>query len=532
MADFDPDAYLADQVSAKTPAFDPDAHLSERIASAKPKQESHYDPTEGMSTTDKFLAGAGKAFVDTGRGIKQIYDNVAGTQADHDKDQADIKAARERDSALMSTKAGTVGNIAGQAAPLFAGGAGLGAAIAGSALEAGAQPVTDDESRAANTVGGALGGGVGFGVGKLASKVVQPIKSTLSDAAQAAITKLRGEGIPLDLAQQTGSKGAQTLKNVVADNPIVGHSSLPDDQAKAFTKAVLKRVGADSETADQGTMGGVKKSLGQVFDGVAERNPIKFDDQLQHELTQVHAGASGELSPAQMSPINKQIDNILDKAAETGSIDGKAYQNIKSSLDRVSGGSDQALGHWSRQVREALDNGLQRSASPEDMQSLVKARGQYRALKQIEGSIGDDNHISPAKLANSIDTKGNASQTVYGRGDQDLYHLALAGKNVISNTKTPNSGTAQRLAGMALLGGGGAGLEHLKDKDADTGALITAGIGAAAIPKLARFAVENPKAVNFLTKWSKSKVADTAATAVKGAGTAAGFEVGKKQIGN
>jgi hypothetical protein len=538
MADFDPDAYLAEQTAAQQPAFDPDAHLNNLVSAQQAAPAAKvYDPTEGMSTTDKVLAGAGKAFVDTGTGIKQLVAQLGhklGLVSDGDlaKTQAEVDETKKRDAPLMATTAGTLGNMGGQAAMLAVAPEGAAGAVAGSALLAGAQPTATGESRAGNTISGAIGGGLGYGAGALAGKVIQPVKSALTETMAQHIDALRNAGVPLDLAQSTGSKAAQTLKNVVADNPLVGHSALPQEQAEAFNKAVLSEIGENSRKADPSTLAAARARIGGVFDDVAERNPIKFDDQLQNDLTQVHAGATGELSDAQMGPINKQIDNILDKAASNGGeIDGKAYQNIKGSLDRLSGGTDQALGHWARQLRIVLDNGLQRSASPDDLQALTTARQQYRALKQIEGAVNDNNDVSPAMLANRIDTKANASQTVYGKGDQRLYNLAVAGKNVLSNTKTASSGTAQRLAGMAAIGGGA---DALLDRDEQGHIKVGnvakyAALGVAA-PAIARAAVENPKAVNFLTGLANSKAATVGTNVLKRAGQAAGTKYGEDQL--
>lgn len=65
------------------------------------------DPTEGMSTTDKLLAGAGKSFVDIGRSVKRLG-NMVGTG---DYDQAAAKADEELDKPLMNTTAGKVGKV-------------------------------------------------------------------------------------------------------------------------------------------------------------------------------------------------------------------------------------------------------------------------------------------------------------------------------------------------------------------------------------------------------------------------------------
>lgn len=70
-----------------------------------------YDPTEGMSGTDKFLAGAGKAMVDVGRGVRQYLPNSMGGLSNDD-----IAEARRLDAPLMKTGAGTAGNIVGNVA--------------------------------------------------------------------------------------------------------------------------------------------------------------------------------------------------------------------------------------------------------------------------------------------------------------------------------------------------------------------------------------------------------------------------------
>lgn len=65
------------------------------------------DPTAGMSNFEKFSAGAGKAIVDTGRGLGQMVGLVS---------RDDIANSRKRDAALMDTGAGMAGNIVGNVA--------------------------------------------------------------------------------------------------------------------------------------------------------------------------------------------------------------------------------------------------------------------------------------------------------------------------------------------------------------------------------------------------------------------------------
>lgn len=66
-------------------------------------------PVEGMSTGERFMAGAGKAFTDIGRGVGQALGIVS---------RDDVKQSRREDEALMNTGAGFAGNVAGNVAAL------------------------------------------------------------------------------------------------------------------------------------------------------------------------------------------------------------------------------------------------------------------------------------------------------------------------------------------------------------------------------------------------------------------------------
>jgi hypothetical protein len=477
----------------------------------------------GESAINDAGTGFGMSIGNTMDGVHQIALHIGqhlGLVSPEDTAAFDAKVAQTRkdQAPTLATTAGMVGNIGGQGVQLALAPGGVIGTIAGSAALAGAQPTVGDESRTVNTLAGAAGGALGAGAGKILSYAAQPLRSVLSPEQQSAVDLLRSQNVPLDLAQQTGSRVAQSAKNIVADNPIVGSSTMPAKSQAGFNQAVLKVIGSDSNKADQATMGAAKDRIGAVMDDVASRNPVQFDNQLQSDLGAVQSSAGLELSDSQMAPINKQIDNILNKAAAgNGQIDGAAYQNIRSSLGRMTANqSDPATGHWAGQIQTAVDNAMQRSAAPEDLAHLVQARAQYRAMKQIQGAITDSDDVSPAALYNQIDTKGNAAQSVYGRGDQTLLNLAQSGKRILSDTKTPNSGSVSRLAGMAAAAGGAdAIVEH---KNLSPGRIAGAMAAGVALPMVLRAAVENPFFVNKIMGWNSSP---TLAAIARGAGRGA-----------
>lgn len=167
--------------------------LRQRQGAATPQET--YDPTEGMEPWQKVAAGAGKAIVDTGRGIGQLLGMVP---------QEEIDAAKQRDAALMDTGLGLTGNIIGNVGMALApGGAFKGVAallpwgraalgvtgqallapktvLGASALGAGqgfVQPVASDDSRVANTALGAAGGALpqaAIATGRTVKALVDP----------------------------------------------------------------------------------------------------------------------------------------------------------------------------------------------------------------------------------------------------------------------------------------------------------------------------------------------------------------------
>ena len=475
-------------------------------------QPGDYDPSSSAyqakygATSDtagnNFMAGAGKAVVDMGRGVQQVGagignklglvsdDTVAGIQNNIDN-------AAERDRPLMESGAGLAGNIAGNLATIAVPGsvaargaqaAKLGrtanafrglvnpnsykAAVAGGAAYGALSPVETGGSRMTNTAIGAGSGLVGQGAVRGLGRVAEPIKNV----GGAAVDKLKAAGIPLDLAQKTGSTLLQRLKTGLNANPLTagGQREVGQAQQRAFTKAALKTIGADSAEASQPVMSAAKRDIGKIYDDIAARNPVDFDNELQTGIAKLVNEANKELNDSQMRVLGNNIDSILDKAA-AGKIDGKAFQNIKKTLDRVSRGADSTLGFYARGLRDELLEALKRGATDADQALLKKANTQWANLKTIEGAIdkGGEGLISPLRVSGALGTKANRWRSVYGGGDQELVDLAQSARNVLPE-KLPDSGTAGRVMAGSMMVGGAGGLSAISPENSDKFALAAA----------------------------------------------------------
>lgn len=510
-------------------------------ASAPTTTQNTYNPTDGMSNFDKFAAGAGKAVVDIGHGLKQIGAEAANAISPSlvsDQTVTDMRkeedARKNLDAPLMATKAGLAGDIAGNVAATVVPGSLLakgatamnmgrvamagdalanpttwkGAAGAGALLGA-TQPVGTDDSRTGNSLAGAAGGTLGQGIVKGIGTVVQPIKNQLGDIGNDLVNVLKDHGVNLDLSQTTGSPLIGRLKSALSDNVFTmgKQADFAARQQSQFNHALLGTFGENASAATPDVMAAAKKRIGSIFDEVASRNTIPYEA-IQDGLATIQVGARKVLNDSQFGQINRNIDDIMSKAANNGGyINGPQYQNIKQTLDKISKGGDQQVGEFARDMRTVLSNGLEQSAAASgnnsDVALLQTANRQYRNMKLVENAIAKDGSgdISPAMLANSLYTKANRFQSVYGGGDQQIMSLATAGKNILRD-KTPNSGTTARILANLIPGAALAGGAQLVTGDPWEAAKF--GLGAIALPKLLQYGMNNPRVISALSDGIKN----------------------------
>lgn len=461
--------------------------------------ESKVSAIHGMSDTDKFAAGMGKAPVDLWHGVQQIF----GQRSSVDQD-----AENQRDAPLMKSPAGFAGNVAGQAADVAAAG-GLGGAATSLGLRGGAaltaaanpasylgaaasgaaqgaiQPVGTNDSRFWNAGVGAATGGLGQGIARGVSALTDPI----TDAANKAVSALTSAGVPLDAAQRSGSILLQRAKAMLSDNPFTAgaQADFADAQQKGFNKAVLATIGESGHAATPDVMQAAKTRIGNIYDDVASRVSIPYD-QIEPQLSGIEIEARKVLNDSQFSTVQRNLEDIMQKASDNGgTIAGPQFQNIKKTLDKLSSGSDSDVGNVARDLRQTMNDGLLQSANASgnsmDVAALKTANQQWGNMRKIEGVIDREGNgdISPAKLANVFGQKANRYTSVYGQGDTSLSDLAQAGKSLLPN-KTPNSGTASRIAAQLVLPTALGGAEALHSGDWKKAA--GAALAGYALPKL------------------------------------------------
>lgn len=486
------------------------------------------NPTEGMSTAQKFFAGAGATLnrwnntmrmMNAGDAVNPETGEVVDQSKLRAAVQADIAEQKQRDKPLMATTAGSLGSVAPNAALTLAGG--IPGAVAGGAV--GGALDTGDVQGAATGAAGGLAGGL---AGKVVGAGLKAGASKLTDVGKEAVAFLQQHGINLSMGQLTGRDIAQTADAALG-------------QVKDLTTAALKFMGVSSDRASAPVMDAGRRVLQNAYNDIAARTQVKFSPEFGETLSHLESTANDLLEPGQAKIINGQIAKIRNMAmsgpegAPGMTISGTAFKNLEESIGNVSG--DGGKQPFVDGIRSAMRDAMVQSASPADAALLARTNQQYSAMKLLEKSIGNKgiyaDRIDPNKLASAVDTARNASASVYGRGaNAELAQLGNYAGQIMGNEPAEKGVGAlageitRRLAVGGILGYGTYG----RTGSIGEGGIL--GIGAAlGGPALVRAMVSNPMVKNavvaFATKNGIRTAADVVARGARMGGQATGGAV-------
>lgn len=188
----------------------------------KAKQpEPSYDPTEGMSTGEKLLAGIGQGMTDLAYGVGQRFGKV---------DQATIDEKKRLDAPLKKTTAGAIGGVGGRVAlglpAVLVPGANTiaGAGVIGS-LQGAAEPTSGDESVLKNMlIGGAAGSG-GVVLGRALKAGYQGLKGLIEPFTQSGQEKLAGRVLERFAADPLAVRNATIAATATGARPTLAEAA-------------------------------------------------------------------------------------------------------------------------------------------------------------------------------------------------------------------------------------------------------------------------------------------------------------------
>lgn len=301
----------------------------------------------------------------------------------------------------------------------------------------------------------AIARGISAGVGK----VVSPIG--VSPERQAMVDTLAREGVPLTAGQRTGSIPLQYSESILGNAPLAGGraAKIAADQGEAFTHAAMRRAGGSGRASPENLQTNFDR-IGKEFTDLSARNTLQADRQLATDLGSTLTKYDRLLPSEQKQIIGNLASDIVERIkAGNGTMPGEDYQAIRSWLTTAAQGEgNQHAAKAMKGMRDALDNNMMRSISPEDAAAWQTARREYGNIKDIAKAAGGagagtaEGIISPQALRSAVASGKN--REAYARGQGDFAELARAGNAVM--TPLPNSGTAQRTLISGQAGAGGA----------------------------------------------------------------------------
>lgn len=456
-----------------------------------------YDPTNGMSTFDKVMAGAGKAVHDTGQGLGQLLGATS---------RLDVEDSRKLDAPLMNTGAGMTGNIAGNIAMTLlpggvvgAGGKALSkvpqAAELGQALMTGGRAIMAPTSIPAAATVGAVQGAIqpststdetlsNIGLGAAASTAVpaairgfQVAKAATDPFRQGGQRQIMGQA--LRTAAGTPQDAAEAMSNLRAANaPFVGPTPegqtartvmgeiVPGSIPTVGQAAQNPGIAALSRTAtatDPVAMNAMERRLAQQNDarvaaveGVAGTGGKRDFMAANRDATanDLYSAARREgIDPATLTPeaqaniaaFQKRVpDEIMQRARELAKINGVEMGNDSSV---------QGL-HW---IKTAIDSKIGQAVSSGDKEMARAYTGLKNTLldgmDQISPAYGEARRTFGAmsKPINEMDTAqaiadrainpltGNIQPQAFARALNDKTAASVTGmKNAtLENTMSP-----------------------------------------------------------------------------------------------
>jgi hypothetical protein len=285
-----------------------------------------------------------------------------------------------------------------------------------------------------------------------AKRLITPSPARSKEYLQFA-DDLEAEGVPVSAGQRTGNRDLMRREGM--HNPEAAQH-FQEVQDRAFTRAVLKRIGVNADAASPDVLEGAAKAIGQQFDDLTARNSLPVTRDLVKDLRNLQLEyASTSAANDRIGAVNNVINEVIARGKKVGALDGRYFQNTLSQLRRQARNltySNPNASHALDEIATTLDEAMQQSlvnAGSADAEKWTAAREAWKNLRVIENAVvrpGQRNQfgtITPQALRSAL-TRTMRDKTKYARGNAGgLENLARAGNGVLYPINS--SGTAENL---------------------------------------------------------------------------------------
>jgi hypothetical protein len=283
--------------------------------------------------------------------------------------------------------------------------------VPGAATGAGQAALSGDDIGQGSLTGAALGPAAGVlfdpiarAAQRLTGGYIPPdAMGNIPDIVQEKARQARllmNEGVPVKASQISDDPLLQVTNAVTSRVPFAGSTANISDQADAFRRAAITRMGFDPAAAGQ-TIPSVATSsmldaagtrIGQQFDNLASRINGPAPASLSARLTQIENDLPGQLGANELPIIQRQINNIRQTLANNnGNLSGGIYQDLVGSssplgkLTRGSASPDVQM--QASALRSAVNDAAMSLATPPDQLGWQIANQNYRAYRTLDDAV-------------------------------------------------------------------------------------------------------------------------------------------------
>jgi hypothetical protein len=471
------------EVAAPDGASEADVLAYAKRSFGQAQAPSAPDPVEGMSRTERVLAGTGKALSDAAGGIKQRWDEAAvglegaagrvgqainqavgGPTAAQimQRGQAEIAETKKRDAALMRDPYAIGGNIGGGMA-VGALAAPLGPVGAGAALGF-ATPTTEGPREVLTNM--ALGAGSAYA----GDKVVQGVSRAIQPRVNPDVKALMREGITPTPGQIMGGNAAK-LEAKATSLPFIGDSIAAAQRRAgeqlnraAFNRA-LSPLGEKLPAGVQGreAVRFVEERARDAYNKLLPKMSAQADDAFTAEITNLRSMvADGAIDPKIAGTFERIVQNrVLGKFQGQQAMTGETIKGVESYLGKEAARFRRSPDPDVNLLADALDEvqGSLRSLvsrnNPQYAKELGAANATWANFKRVQRAASylgsDDGVFTPSQLESAVKALDRSKdKSAFARGSALMQDLSAPAKAVMG-PKYPDSGTAGRLMNLGGL---------------------------------------------------------------------------------
>lgn len=314
----------------------------------------------------------------------------------------------------------------------------------------------------------------GIGLGALVGAVVPGVRQAYRAMRSAVDPRLAeladwamNQGIPIFPWQVGGGAVRKGVASAAEVMPGSGRAGQNAAQMAGFNRTLARTIGEDADDLGPEVMNRAWDRIGNDIHTHAARTGVPYDALLNMALTGVRRRARMVLTEADERPLLNTLDHIAEQARVNGGrLTGEQYRALTvrgGPLSMLQRNRNSDVATFANEIRNQVDEALERISPPDAVAGLREARHQYKNLMVVEkmaAEAGPTGEITPKymnKLFASVRRKyPNLAYDVDMAETGDIGRLAQVGNTFIKAPSGADNAN-QHMIRNALLSGGGLG---------------------------------------------------------------------------